>query len=230
MIYYNSQWKKSSLGLDIPLASSAEFGALQKQKPIVLIGGVHGDEPEGVELARCTLDWLSKHPSSGLAPWLVIPCLNVDGFKAQQRVNGRGVDLNRNYPSSDWSAQFSKDRYFPGTHPGSELEVQAVVELIQFLSPRLLIHCHSWEPCIVCTGDLGWKDAERLAQSSGYKATRDIGYPTPGSLSSYAWHYKRIPVICIEERDGNSDLSGIWSRFESGIVKIFSDLSYRESV
>ncbi len=233
MTYYDPRWKKSNLGFDIALAASTDLELLQTQKPILLIGGVHGDEPEGVELAQRTLDWLSQEQQShlsSLVPWLVIPCLNVDGFKKKQRVNGRGVDLNRNYPSGDWSPDFGKDRYFPGAQPGSEVEVQAVVELIQLFGPRLVIHCHSWEPCIVCTGQPGWKDAERLAQSSGYKVVADIGYPTPGSLSSYAWHDKKIPVICIEERDGSNDLTSIWPRFKNGFMNIFTDMSARESI
>lgn len=226
-------WKKTSLGSAIDLYSSAPLEDLRKAQPIVILGGIHGDEPEGVRLAQDILAWFKassrQDGSEGphLAPWILIPCLNIDGFRRRTRVNSRGVDLNRNYPSRDWSPAFEKERYFPGPHPGSEPEIQGVVELIQNYRPRLLIHCHSWEPCIVATGEPARRDAERLGQSSGYEVKEEIGYPTPGSLSRYGWYDHRIPVICIEERDNLSDLNSIWPRFQSGIREIMEDLSPR---
>ncbi len=194
------------------------------------MAGVHGDEPEGVRLASDVLQWLISDSGAGntrLCPWIVAPCLNVDGFRNKTRVNGRGVDLNRNYPSSDWSNEAKAERYFPGPAPASEIEIQSVVELIREFNPRLIIHCHSWKPCIVGTGASARIDTDRLARSSGYEGMNDIGYPTPGSLSSYGYHDKKIPVICIEENDQLTDYDAIWPRFEKGIKEIFQDLSDR---
>lgn len=221
-------WKKTALGTPIALAASHSLEVLRSQRPILLFGGVHGDEPEGVRLAEETLAALQIwSKTTMLAPWILIPCLNVDGFNARTRVNGRGVDLNRNYPSKDWSAASDTPRYNPGPHAMSEPEVAGIVELIESHKPRLLIHCHSWEPCIVATGPLAQLDGERLAASSGYTLQPEIGYPTPGSLSRYGWHDRRIPVICIEERDKLQDLSTIWPRFAAGIRAVFTDLGER---
>ncbi|MEK7357260.1 MAG: M14 family zinc carboxypeptidase [Bdellovibrionota bacterium] len=229
-----SNWKKSALGTPIALHASAPLEQLLSEKPILLMGGIHGDEPEGVRLAEDTLQWLKSHKSGektaapALCPWILIPCLNVDGLAKKTRVNGRGVDLNRNYPSRDWSAEARAERYFPGTGPASEPEIQAVVELLQKFRPRLVIHCHSWKPCIVGTGPLSKSDSARLARSSGYDDVDEIGYPTPGSLSRYAWHDHKIPVICIEEQEDLADLATIWPRFRDGMKAIFEDLSLRD--
>jgi murein peptide amidase A len=226
-------WQSSALGNPIDLTASAPWENLKNdpaaRRPIVVMGGIHGDEPEGVRLAKDLLTWLEQQARAGraLVPWVVIPCLNVDGFAKGTRVNGRGVDLNRNYPSQDWSPKFEKERYFPGPGPASEPEVQGVVGLIRELQPRLLIHCHSWKPCIVGTGPRAKKDTLRLAASSGYQPVDEIGYPTPGSLSRYGWHDLKIPVICIEEQEGLTDLSTIWPRFEKGMEEVFTDLCER---
>lgn len=223
-------WKKTALGTPIPLVSSSALPELQSKRPILLFGGVHGDEPEGVRLAQETLNALTTWSASlELVPWIVIPCLNVDGFRAQTRVNGRGVDLNRNYPSKDWTPVADKPRYWPGPSAMSEPEVSGVVELIDLVDPRLIVHCHSWEPCIVATGERAQIDGARLATSSGYRLTPEIGYPTPGSLSRYGWHDRKIPVICIEEQENLKDLSTIWPRFESSMRAIFTDLSDRRA-
>lgn len=221
-------WKKTALGTAIPLYSSQPLAQLKGQRPILLFGGVHGDEPEGVRLAEDTanalLDW---RPKLDLVPWIVIPCLNVDGYTTRTRVNGRGVDLNRNYPSRDWTGECENPRYSPGPSPMSEPEVAGIVELITTFDPRLIIHCHSWNPCIVATGPRAHNDGSRLAESSGYKLVPEIGYPTPGSLSRYGWHDKQIPVICIEEQEKLADLNTIWPRFERGMRQIFTDHSER---
>src|SRR5579871_1528192 len=174
---HQSSWASSALGSAIELYSSAD----KSRAPLLMIGGVHGDEPEGVRLATDLLDWLHKNHKK-LRPWILIPCLNVDGYKKNERTNGAGVDLNRNFPSPDWSSEHSKPRYFPGSTPGSEPEVKAVVQLIQERKPDLIVHFHSWEPCVVYTGSPGRKAAEILGRDTPYKVSESIGYPTPGSL------------------------------------------------
>lgn len=195
-------------------------------RPILLIGGVHGDEPLGVHLAQKTLQYLTANDGHIRAPWVVIPILNVDGFRSGTRVNGRGVDLNRNYPSHSWEAQFSNARYNPGMSPGSEAEIKALVKWILEFQPRLIIHCHSWKPMIVAAGEPGLKDAERLSRSSGYKVVPEIGYPTPGSLSQFGWVDHAIPVICIEEADETPETQ-VWPSFAQGMREIFLDASAR---
>lgn len=220
----------SHLGVPIEVHSSQPLGELRGQNPILLMGGVHGDEPLGVHLAQKVLEFLlldTKQPKPDVkVPWVVIPVLNIDGYRAGTRVNGRGVDLNRNYPSKSWSPAFEKERYNPGPSPGSENEIKAVVKLIEELKPRLLIHCHSWNPMIVAAGAGAQRDAQRLARSSGYDIVPEIGYPTPGSLSQFGWIDHQIPVICIEESDHTLE-ERVWPNFSQGMREIFLDASMR---
>ena len=223
------QWAVSAGQHPIAMAHSAGTDSELPQNPILMIGGVHGDEPEGVRLAEATLEWLKSNEGTdkgAKVPWILIPCINPDGLKKKQRVNFNGVDLNRNWPSKNWSNEFDSERYFPGSHPSSEPETKAMVELIGRVQPRLIIHCHSWKPCIVCTGDLGRPDALRLAESSGYEVVDDIGYQTRGSLSQFGWHDNQIPVLCIEEKE-KTNLEEVWPRFQKGIIEIFNDDSMR---
>jgi murein peptide amidase A len=216
-------WAKSASGLPIDLYASPNFKWTQHERPIAFLGGVHGDEPEGVWLAEATLEWLRKATAEpGTPEWLLIPCLNPDGYSKNQRVNSRGVDLNRNFPNRDWSPDFPKDRYYPGPAPSSEPETNAILDLIERYKPQIIIHCHSWEPCIVLTGTVGKNCADYLAQSSGYTFKENIGYPTPGSLGDYAWYEKQIPVICIEVAE-KIEKEKVWPLFESGIKKVFRD-------
>ena len=227
-MYHEDNWTHSDLNTPIALYASLPLARLAGERPILLIGGVHGDEPLGVLLAQKTLQFLREDGQKPVpqvtVPWVLIPVLNVDGFKAGTRTNGRGVDLNRNYPSKSWTAEAAKERYNPGPHPASEAEIKKLVELIDLIHPRLMIHCHSWKPMIVAAG--GTRDAERLSRSSGYAVVPEIGYPTPGSLSEYGWFDRQIPVICIEEAD-ETPPEKVWPNFAKGLHEIFLDASPR---
>lgn len=229
-MFHDEAWIKSDLGTPIAIYASDSLDSLKSKKPLLLMGGIHGDEPLGVRLAEKTLEFLladaKKSQPQVTLPWICIPILNVDGYKQNTRVNGRGVDLNRNYPSKSWSPTAEKERYNPGPHAASEAEIKAVVGLIQTFKPRLIIHCHSWKPMVVCAGEPGMRDAQRLSRSSGYEVHPEIGYPTPGSLSQYGWIDNKIPVICIEEADEAAP-NEVWPRFENGMKEIFLDASAR---
>lgn len=226
--FFYPRWSCSRGGHAIGLYSSKPIEELKikKNKKLqIWIGGMHGDEPEGTSLAYSTLDWLKVLPKADLCTdWIVIPCLNPDGFFAHQRTNSAGVDLNRNFPASDWNSHTEKIRYYPGPRAGSEPEVESLVSLFQNLKPNLIVHCHSWEPSIVCTGAPAMPIAEALSPSSAYPVQASIGYPTPGSLSCWGWKDHKIPVICIEEKDP-TPLLEIWPRFQNGIQKAFTDTS-----
>lgn len=227
-VIYEAKWAQSRQKKDIELFHSPDLFVTPSPRPIIIIGGVHGDEPEGVTLAKSCLKWLTDEASDKqiCVPWALIPCLNPDGYALGQRGNGHQVDLNRNYPSRNWSPDYKSERYHPGPQPGSEPEIKALVRLIEQLSPRLLIHCHSWNPCIVLSGPPAQEDAEALASSSGYSIIEDIGYPTPGSLSQYGWQDRKIPVICIEEAE-NCPNHQIWPHFAQGFATIFANPSQR---
>lgn len=230
-IYFNRSWSKTRQGVDIPLWSSIspdEISTKAASEPILFVGGVHGDEPEGVWLAEAFLNWIQTQCSKKKKSfnsnwfkqdWILIPCLNPEGYQQGERTNSQGVDINRNFPSQDWSSEIKAPRYNPGKEPGSEPEVQLVMDVIRIYKPKLIIHFHSWKPCIVYTGKPAESIAQKLSEHSGYPYQEDIGYPTPGSLGQYAWYALQIPVICIEEQEG-AMREHIWRRFQWALMDL----------
>ncbi len=210
------EWVKTSTGRHLSLYQNLHRHDV---KPFLFIGGVHGDEPEGVRLAEEFLIWLNKHSEESDHPWILIPCLNPDGYSQNQRTNANGVDLNRNFPALDWKKSENKDRYFSGLEPASEIEIQATVQLVEKYKPRAIFHFHSWKPCVVYTGKSGAKLAKLLTIGNGYESREDIGYPTPGSLGQWGWLNCQTPVICIEEQE-NADLNSVWPHFSQGLQKL----------
>ncbi|NMP31187.1 murein peptide amidase A [Thalassotalea sp. M1531] len=220
-IWNEPAWCQSVLGKSIELYASEDPEKLAEKKPIIFIGGMHGDEPEGVLLAEQWLNWLKNHDSDKFKPWILVTCINPDGYQLNERTNGRGVDLNRNFPSKCWITDCEESRYYPGDSPASEPEVAALVELINKTSPSLIVHFHSWQPSIVYSNEKGKWAAKLLAQCSGYELQPDIGYPTQGSLGEYGANDLDIQVICIEELEGQK-LATIFPRFKQGLIEIVS--------
>ncbi len=212
-----NEWCHSVKGEKIELFSSLELKNLSKF--ILFVGGVHGDEPEGINLANNLLTYLQNNTTS--KDWALITCLNPDGAKISQRTNANGVDLNRNFPSLDWSPEFTKKRYYPGSQAGSEPEAKALSELVQTQKPELVVHFHSWKPSIILTGPEGYLPAQLFSQSSNYELMHDIGYPTPGSLGQFCWQNYKIPVICIEEAE-HVDADESWNRFQPAFKSLLN--------
>lgn len=171
------------------------------QAPSVLIlGGVHGDEYEGVVAAEGVLAALREGPAYRLN-LTIVPRFNPDGVLFRTRGNGKGVDLNRNLPTKDWSPEAKTPRYFPGPAAGSEPENQALMRYLDEKKPKLVISLHSWNPILNVNGDCR-PEAETIAKLTGYNIDDDIGYPTPGCLGTYAGLERQSPTLTYEIQRG----------------------------
>ena len=176
-----------------------------------LMAGTHGDEPEGVYVVQKLFEWL-KEENPSTTPLVIIPVLNMDGYKEGTRVNANGVDLNRNYPSEDWTPEIREPKYNPGNSPLSEPENKFLDKLFQNYSPHLILSIHSWKPFINYNGDCK-NVAEFLAKYNGYEIMGEIdGHPTPGSLGNYGPEKYSAPVLTFEcpVVDENTNLDSIW--------------------
>jgi protein MpaA len=181
----------------LPQSGSAE---------LLLLAAIHGDEAETTvavsEALRCL-------PNEALQA-AVILCGNPDGMLRGTRGNGRGVDLNRNFPTSNWSPEpvFYKSRandardiaLSAGPEPASEPETQALLALIERLQPRAIVTLHS---ALACVDDSGASHLGRqLADRSALPFLTEIGYPTPGSMGTWAGE-RGLTLVTLELEDAS---------------------------
>lgn len=170
---------------------------------VLLLGGVHGDEPEGVVAAKGVLEKLRLNYDLNL-DLTIVPEFNPEGVLLKTRGNSNKVDLNRNLPTKDWTPVAATERYYPGPKALSEKENQHLVEWIDKEKPDVIFSLHSWKPMLNTNGDL--PEAIEIQKHTGYVIEPDIGYPTPGSLGTYAGFEKHIPTLTYEiERDISFD-------------------------
>jgi protein MpaA len=164
----------------------------------VVFGGFHGDEPQSTAVVGKLRDYLSNHREalSG-ATVVLVPCVNPDGMKKGTRQDANGVDINRNFPTSDWGAKPRKRRFAPGEQPGSEPETRAVMRVIEKFTPSKIISVHGPMHMVNYDGPAEGL-AQAMAKRNGYQVSRTVGYVTPGSFGTYAGKGRHIPTITLE--------------------------------
>ncbi|MGY8815480.1 MAG: M14 family murein peptide amidase A [Gammaproteobacteria bacterium] len=181
-----------------------EYPPLSSRKPmarVLLLGGIHGDEYSSVSIVFKWLKTLDQF-HSGLFHWHIVPLVNPDGLlrDGSTRTNANGVDLNRNFPISDWNNtalsywtnQANKSvRKYPGPNAISEPETRLVVDEINKFNPDVIISVHAPHGVVDYDGP----------ENGPYKLGRlylNLLGTYPGSLGNYAGLQRQIPVVTIE--------------------------------
>jgi protein MpaA len=198
----------SALGLE-DIGRSAEgrviglrrWDAAAGGAPLVILGGVHGDEPASVAAVVALCAALDRRPAPLPLPLLVVPAVNPDGLARGAKNSARDVDLNRNFPARNFTPAHQPG-YFPGVAPLSEPETRAVAALIQAQPVRGVVAVHAPFACVNYDGPAAtW--AQAVAAACGWPARGDIGYPTPGSLGSWLGVDRGVPVLTLELPPGD---------------------------
>jgi protein MpaA len=174
-------------------------------------GGCHGDEPQSIHVATQLLNYLRTKPDvlQGRSV-VVMPSVNPDGAALAQRTNARHVDINRNFPASNWKRGASrKSRFYGGPDPASEPETKAVMGLLKATAPSKVIAIHTIDGARACNNFDGPAEtlAELLSEHNQYPVEPNIGYATPGSFGAWAGIDLRIATLTLEmpaERSAHS--------------------------
>jgi murein peptide amidase A len=162
------------------------FGAGEKK--YLIVAGIHGGyEWNTIALANELITHINENP--GAIPTdvtlYIIRNMNPDGearsHDVDGRVNNNGVDLNRNFPSENWTEEW--DRYgcwiyrptTGGAHAGSEPETRSVMGFVKTHRIDALISYHS-AALGVFPGGVPWEEPSKQLAKALSKAT---GYPYP---------------------------------------------------
>lgn len=177
---------------------------------VFIFGGIHGNEAASAALAHNLAAWLRENPDLWTGRTIaVLPEANPDGLRAGTRQNAAGVDLNRNFPARNWRPP--KRRSAHGAQPGTEPETLALMHAVETLRPSRILALHVMSNGGSCNNYDGPAAnlARQMTGSNGYPVRANIGYPTPGSLGSWAGVDRGIPTITLELPAGAS-ATEIW--------------------
>ena len=189
------------------------------EREYVIVAGIHGGyEWNTIELADELITHINQHPEiiPSDARLYIIRNMNPDGearaHGVDGRVNNNGVDLNRNFPAENWSADWDRDGcwiYRPttgGLYGGSEPETRTVMSFIAARKITALISYHS-AALGVFPGGVPWTEESRRLSKALAKATNypyppvDTGCVYTGTLADWAVENGVGAAVDMELRD-----------------------------
>jgi len=164
----------------------------------IIFGGFHGSEISGVQLVFRFAEYVYFEQRSALpSKVIIIPVLNPDGLVQAKRQNANKIDINRNFPTANWTGKYRSKKNYPGISPASEPETKLVMDLLEKYKPQRIISVHAPLGMINYDGP-ALEIAREMARFNNYSVEAEIGYPTPGSFGTYAGREKQIPTITLE--------------------------------
>jgi predicted deacylase len=185
---------------------------------VLWIGGIHGDEPEGRAATAALADAFMAADLGQSVTLTILEDANPDGRAAFTRANANGVDLNRNFPSSNFDA--SQAVY--GRRPLSQPESKAVADEVLTIKPQLIVVCHAWAGASFINYDgPATTLAARFSADSGMAVRTDsrLGEATPGSLGAWAGNTVGIAVLTLEFLRGSNSTRD-WEKTRTAILDV----------
>jgi len=184
---------------------------------VLIIATIHGNESAGTPLLERLAEHIDARPE-----WIagrrimLVPVANPDGYAMHIRHNVRGVDLNRNFPASNW-----KNSYGHGTIALSEPESAALHDLLESTRPKRIVSLHEPYGCIDYDGPA--EDLARAMAAACNLPVKKLG-GRPGSLGSYAGEKLGIPIITVElpESAGHWEGEALWDRYGKMLLEVIT--------
>ena len=177
------------------------YGPQSGPVDILLMAAIHGDENETTVILS---EALRRLPVSTLKNPVILSA-NPDGILRGTRCNVRGVDLNRNWPTDNWSpaavhhkahGETIRDiELSPGESAASEAETQSLINLVMKLEPDTIVTLHAPLGCI--DDPEATPLAQWISRQVQLPLVPDVGYATPGSFGTWCAE-QEIKVITWE--------------------------------
>ncbi|HEX6962979.1 MAG TPA: DUF2817 domain-containing protein, partial [Lacipirellula sp.] len=178
------------------------------------IATIHGNEAAGTPLAEELIEWLKTHPEELEGRKVVItPVANPDGFAENIRHNKNGVDLNRNFPASNFDAEVKVH----GETPLSEPESRALMRVMMTHFPDRVVTMHQPLNCMDWDGEESKKMAAAMAEKCDLPF-KQVG-TRPGSLGAFVGLTLGKPIVTVE-LPGNAGMDGdkLWNEYGEAII------------
>jgi murein peptide amidase A len=116
-----------------------QYGDPAIEGELLVFGCVHGDECAARKIQPLAPASGCPDPASDI---YLVPNLNPDGLALGTRLNGRGVDLNRNFPAAWKPIGRRGSPQFSGPRPLSEPEARLAARIVRRLRPEVTIWFH----------------------------------------------------------------------------------------
>ncbi len=193
---------------------------------VMIVAGFRGTRNATTRLAESFARFASEQDLLKDRPTLlIVRDANPDGRANRTPTNARGVDVDRNFASSDWRKIPVGAQWLSGRRPASEPETQWIAGLVEAWKPiRIIVLLGdgpqawiravgsdpSWRDGVAALTDLPWVDA---------------AMPLPsGSFASWAAVDLKIPTLLIN-LPADDDATKFWQSQQPLITGIINNWS-----
>jgi protein MpaA len=202
---------------------NADIGLSQQERPIkierfgtgsesiVILASIHGTEVVGTSLCNQLVDALEVHPE-----WLeqrtvyLMRLTNPDGAVQGMRGNSQNIDINRNFPTSNFGRG-----WFNGKDPLSAPETMILMDFFMTVQPSRVLTIH--QPLNGIDYDGPAKElAQELSDVSNIRIHR-LGSRS-GSLGSFVGKEFGTPIITLEIPGYANERSSDWLWVQYGAL------------
>lgn len=153
-------------------------------KRLLIVGGIHGTEKGGPVAAKFAA-YLRTHPSAIPTDTTIdiVAYSNPDGRALKRRGNAYNIDLNRNFPASNWTHKHARGTLSHGSRPASARETRVMVALLKDRRYARVMSLHSRGGIIDYNGVGSKALARKVARAAHIRIYRLGKYS--GSMGSY---------------------------------------------
>lgn len=180
----------SDYGSSLQATPLQVYGPTSGPVDILIMAAMHGDECDTTVVLS---EALRSVPPEGMKNPVILS-VNPDGALRGTRCNAAGVDLNRNWPTANWSAdpvyyrghgqERQEIELSTGSCAASEPETRSLLALVQKLQPRAVVSLHA---PLACIEDPDAQPLARwIAEQVRLPLVPDVGYATPGSFGTWS--------------------------------------------
>lgn len=179
---------------------------------LYLIAGFRGDEVEGVFILQKLFSYLQEAEQIPSIPIVLIPTLNIDGYRVQTPLNSMGVDLLENFPIEESNGHIEPENTY-------------LLRLFKDYPPGLIINFRAKSSPEILAKDVDFPVAKFLAAYNQYP----IIAPSQNQEKSLECYLAQRGIdhlqILFPSLSHKKDLQAIWAENETGLKKLFhSDL------
>lgn len=181
--------------------------------PTLVMAAIHGNEQGGIGLVENLDRYLRANPNKVIGKKIILLAVaNPDAVIANTRRNIHGIDINRNFKTSN-----RVNNSVNGLVASGEPETIAIHEILRKYQPTRIISIHSQLACIDYDGP-GRYISEKMARYCDLPVKK-LG-SRPGSLGSYAGTELGIPIITFEISKADKKLSKeqLWEKYRAALL------------
>ena len=222
---YNSRatcFDSFSIGTSVKGRSIVAYRYGTGANAVLYVGGIHGNEQNASRLLEKWMAEVNANPDKVPVnrTIVIIPSANPDGYAVNQRVNARGIDLNRNFPANNWKSSVKEPsgvvlEQGGGPSAGSEPETSALTTYVRALRPLIVMSYHSNASAVIAN-DAGSSRSltDAYGAKSGYRSKNGdtvgnlFNYDTTGAFEDWLHDVLAMPAILVELQSSYDDEFG----------------------